>query len=232
MGATMLNWLWSSGQMVPLKFVHDCRFLRPLCAYLVAEGRQQVVLDWIRTVGRGTDRKSDAIVAALCEAEMRYGGGPAAAIDLLASERCSKEAVELHMGILVKYAARNLHNAVIDESDYRRLENIVTEFGHAFRLHSLHLAIMHPHQSRPEAAIESLRTINIPMLSVRARKHYARLLIKAAQVFMDRDEHAQALRVMEALENELSATIGIATASDEAGSLSLLDQLHIKGRFA
>lgn len=48
-GTRVVRWLWSSSRMQSIDVIHDRRFIRELVPFLVVEGRDDVIWEWLRT---------------------------------------------------------------------------------------------------------------------------------------------------------------------------------------
>ena len=223
-GAIMLSWLWSSGMETSLKFCSDKRFINLLMPFLVAEGREATVLQWLRylnlksTTLIGQERSESweirsHIVKSLVFAQSEQRDGIARAIELFVAlinqstgGTTPDDVRQVYGPVGRKLVSRLVWKELSPSLDQAIFDAFVETSSKWSLLSSYYKALLLLHNTwgaDPTCALHYIRSTNkgnIERMSPRMRKRMVLLCIETAQALFAAYREAEAMSVMRFLE--------------------------------
>ena len=223
-GAIMLSWLWSSGMETSLKFCSDKMFINLLMPFLVAEGREARVLQWLRylslkaTTLTGQERSESMmiqshIVKSLVFSQFEQRDGIVRAIEsfvALVSQSTGgtlpDDVRKVYGPVGRKLVFRLVREELSPSLDQALFDTFVETTSKWSLLGSYYKALLLLHNTGgadPTCALHYIRSTNkgtIERMSPRMRKEMVLLCIDTAQVLFATYRELEAMSVMRFLE--------------------------------
>ena len=230
-GAIMLSWLWSSG-METLKFCSDKRFISLLMPFLVAEGREATVLQWLRHLGlKNTTLVSQGrrelweirshIVKTLVTAHFRQRLGTVSAIELFVAliNQSTGETTPDDVRQVYGPAGRKLVTCLIcgersqslDQALFDTFCETIPSWTLSSSYYNALLLLHNPSGADPTCALHYIRSTNkgiIESMSQPRRKRLVLLCTDTAQALFAAHRNLEAMSVMRFLETHFANEIG------------------------
>ena len=232
-GSIVLSWLWSSGLAESRSFLEDRSFIGLLAPFLVIEGRGDLIWRWLLEIQPPID---DALQGnpfkirrytffKLIQSETKFGAGVMSSLKIFLDRsneiRSSPQALKYIPEGLFDRAGTYLCMELAQASEintvavdiYDRFHQSITSWSSIPLYHRGLMELHHPRSPTTTSALEYLKGWTPKTQAWRAA---ARLGLKAAEILLQKDAHADALWVVNFLKTNFAEKLGITPAAQDS----------------